>query len=185
MVALIYGGSGSGKSAYAEEYIGQIAGGAKKYYLATMQVYGEEGERKVARHKELRNGKGFITIEQARNVSEAADKMDVPCAVLLECMSNLTANEMFVGTTCIPWEVVSEKILQDVKKLQSRVDALVIVMGNVFEDGSVYDSGTMEYLRAMGQIHRSLAELADEVIEVVVGIPIPIKKKQRENLCRS
>ncbi len=46
MMVLIIGGSGSGKSAYAEEYIGRIAGKGNKYYLATMQVFDEEGKKK-------------------------------------------------------------------------------------------------------------------------------------------
>ena len=45
MMVLIIGGSGSGKSAYAEEYIGRIAGKGNKYYLATMQVFDEERKR--------------------------------------------------------------------------------------------------------------------------------------------
>ena len=49
MMVLIIGGSGSGKSAYAEEYIGRIAGKGNKYYLATMQVFDEEGKKKAMR----------------------------------------------------------------------------------------------------------------------------------------
>ena len=63
MMVLIIGGSGSGKSAYAEEYIGRIAGKGNKYYLATMQVFDEEGKKKVSRHQRLRKNKGFLTIE--------------------------------------------------------------------------------------------------------------------------
>ncbi len=33
----------------------------------------------------------------------------------------------------------------------------------------------MEYLRAIGSINEKLADMADEVIEVVVGIPLVIK----------
>ena len=57
MMVLIIGGSGSGKSAYAEEYIGRIAGKGNKYYLATMQFFDEEGKKKVARHQRLRKNK--------------------------------------------------------------------------------------------------------------------------------
>lgn len=49
MMVLIIGGSGSGKSAYAEEYIGRIAGKGNKYYLATMQFFDEEGKKKVCK----------------------------------------------------------------------------------------------------------------------------------------
>ena len=51
MITLIIGGSGSGKSAYAEDYVLAAAADLPKYYIATMQVYDAEGERKVERHR--------------------------------------------------------------------------------------------------------------------------------------
>ena len=62
---LITGGSGSGKSAYGEKRILE-AGEMTRYYIATMEVFGEEGRKKVERHKMLRQGKGFITIESPK-----------------------------------------------------------------------------------------------------------------------
>ena len=58
MITLIMGGSGSGKSAYAEDYALAQAGESSKYYIATMQIYDAEGQRKVERHRKLRAGKG-------------------------------------------------------------------------------------------------------------------------------
>ena len=116
MMVLVVGGSGSGKSSYAEKVTVSLAQEsvkeitksentslsdfklniAKKYYLATMQVFDDEGRKKVDRHRKLRNGKGFFTIEQPVRISSALEKMeDGDRAVLLECISNLTANEMF------------------------------------------------------------------------------------------
>ena len=97
MMVLIIGGSGSGKSAYAEEYIGRIAGKGNKYYLATMQVFDEEGKKKVARHQRLRKNKGFLTIEQPIEIEKTLPKIKAGSSVLLECISNLTANEMFLN----------------------------------------------------------------------------------------
>ena len=62
MVRFVYGGSGSGKSAFAEQLV-VSCGAERKYYVATMKVYGDEGRRKVARHQKLRENKGFVTIE--------------------------------------------------------------------------------------------------------------------------
>ena len=50
MITLITGGSGSGKSAYAEKYICRVSnenGYKEKYYIATMQVFDDEGQRKT------------------------------------------------------------------------------------------------------------------------------------------
>ena len=177
-MTFIIGGSGSGKSAYAEDYMVSISEDRKKYYIATMQIYDEEGKRKVERHRMLRGGKGFSTIEQPIDIGKAAEKMeDGERTALLECISNLTANEMFLGEIPGTEEVITEKIVGEIAVLNRELTHLVIVSNNVFEDGNVYDKTTMAYIRAMGRINQKLAEMADEVVEVVVGIPIVIKDK--------
>ncbi|MDE7272450.1 MAG: bifunctional adenosylcobinamide kinase/adenosylcobinamide-phosphate guanylyltransferase, partial [Lachnospiraceae bacterium] len=69
MMTLIIGGSGSGKSSYAERCAVSLSqmeeeqkAECRKYYLATMQVFDgdAEGRRKVDRHRQLRWNKGFI-----------------------------------------------------------------------------------------------------------------------------
>ena len=178
MMTLIIGGSGSGKSAYAEDYMVSISEDRKKYYIATMQIYEEEGKRKVERHRMLRGGKGFSTIEQPVDIGKAAEKMEAEDrTALLECVSNLTANEMFSGEVPGTEEAITEKIVGGIAVLNRELTHLVIVSNNVFEDGNVYDKTTMAYIRAMGRINQKLAEMADEVVEVVVGIPIVIKNK--------
>ena len=193
MITLVTGGSGSGKSAYAESLLYSCEG--IRYYIATMQIYDAEGEKKVERHRKLRAGKGFLTIESPMNVG----KIQFVCAgeaeqaqyrqeaerkgqcssekksALLECMSNLTANEMFTKDGMKSEEEVVEKIVSEIQTLSQKLDNLVIVTNNVFEDGVIYDAGTMEYLRALGRINAALARLADRVAEVVVGIPVELK----------
>lgn len=178
MMTLIIGGSGSGKSAYAEDYTISLSEDRKKYYIATMQIFDEEGKRKVERHRMLRGGKGFSTIEQPIDIGKAAEKMeDGERTALLECISNLTANEMFLEEVPGTEEVITEKIVGEIAVLNRELTHLVIVSNNVFEDGNVYDKTTMAYIRAMGRINQKLAEMADEVVEVVVGISIVIKDK--------
>lgn len=179
MMVLIIGGSGSGKSAYAEEYIGILSGECNKYYLATMQVFDEEGKKKVARHQKLRKNKGFLTIEQPIEIEKALPKIEAGSSVLLECISNLTANEMFLNENPEKkprsYKEVANSVVGGIRSLKQKADHLVIVTNNVFEDGIAYAEDTMEYLRAIGSINEKLADMADEVIEVVVGIPLVIK----------
>ncbi len=208
MITLITGGSGSGKSAYAEKYICHASnekGFKEKYYIATMQVFDDEGQRKIDRHRRLRAGKGFITIEQPRDIQDAVSKLQSEnClktgrSALLECMSNLVANEMFppvdasdikeAGVKKEPLDepenmrdydntlisLVSKKVLKDVSILSENVAELVIVTNNVFEDGVCYDESTMNYIKAMGIVNRGLAAMAESVVEVVAGIPVAVK----------
>ena len=74
MIYLVTGGSGSGKSAYAESLLSGFENIRSRYYIATMQVYGEEGKKRVERHRRLRAGKGFITSEQTVQIEQALKK---------------------------------------------------------------------------------------------------------------
>lgn len=179
MMILVVGGSGCGKSAYAEKRIMELtAGNEARYYLATMQVYGEEGRRKVQRHVELRRNKGMITIEQTRDISKAFPKMqDGTKTALLEDLGNLVANEMFAEDgTITPWETAAEKIGAELRQMNSKLDHFVIVSNNVFEDGIEYEEGTRDYLFALGKVNAELAKDATEVVEVVAGIPLKVKR---------
>lgn len=178
MLTLIMGGSGSGKSAYAEDCMTALGDSCVKYYLATMQVFDEEGRVKIARHQSLRSGKGFLTIEQPVSIQKAAEKMQPSCgkrAALLECMSNLVANEMFGAQVPHSYKDVTETVLEGIRQLQEEVTELVIVTNNVFEDGIRYDDTTLQYMQALGMVNIGLTAIADKVVEVVVGIPVVIK----------
>ena len=177
MMILVVGGSGSGKSSYAEKTAVSLAqSGMKKYYLATMQVFDDEGRKKVDRHRNLRNGKGFFTIEQPTRISGALEKMeDGDRAVLLECISNLTANEMFSEEQAVTEMQVTDNVIRDIKMLKDQTNHLVVVSNNVFEDGITYDETTTKYIQAMGKINQKLAALADRIVEVVAGIPVIFK----------
>ncbi|MCM1145702.1 MAG: bifunctional adenosylcobinamide kinase/adenosylcobinamide-phosphate guanylyltransferase [Clostridium sp.] len=175
MMILIVGGSGSGKSAYAEKTAGEFPG--KKYYLATMQILDEESRRKADRHRELRKDKDFITIEQPVEIQKALAQMAAgEKTVLLECMSNLTANEMFSGEEPRTKEQVVESVIAGIKILQKEITHLVIVSNNVFEDGIIYEETTMEYIEAMGAVNEKIAAMAEQVVEVTTGIPIMLKR---------
>lgn len=176
MLTLIIGGSGSGKSAYAENYAQRAANGRKKYYLATMQSFDKESLQKIERHRMLRQGKQFETIEQPYAIAESLMQIDHnDSVVLLECMTNLVANELFRFDPPLPTNQIVDQIIKDITALCGAVSHVIIVTGNVFEDGVSYDDMTMEYCKALGQVNQSLAAQADHVIEVVVGIPVAVK----------
>lgn len=180
MMSLVIGGSGSGKSAYAEQRITLLSKRYQKYYLATMQLLDCESERKVQRHQKQRSKNNFVTIEQATQIQNALPKMAAgKKTALLECISNLTANEMFIQTEVKQKEQVVNEVIKGVELLKQELQHLVVVSNNVFEDGVVYDETCMEYIRAMGEINTRLAAMAEEVVEVVAGIPILIKQEDQ------
>lgn len=179
MMTVIMGGSGSGKSAYAEALACAETAVEKRYYVATMQVYDAEGAARVEKHRDMRAGKGFLTIEQPYDIGDICSKIEPKeSLVLLECMSNLVANEMFRGKKPKAGAEVVSDILAQLTMLCGCVSHLIIVTNNVFEDGTLYDSETMNYIEALGRMNEKLAELADEVIEVVYTIPLTLQRRE-------
>ena len=94
---VVTGGSGSGKSAYAEKQILQF-GEMPRYYIATMENRDAESQKRVDRHRAMRADKKFVTVECPYDLQEI--QLEKTGAVLLECMSNLVANELFIDFNC-------------------------------------------------------------------------------------
>lgn len=203
MLHIVYGGSASGKSSYAESFAMSLQGDGRLLYIATMYPYkwnttelDPETMQRIERHRAMRADKGFDTVECYRHVEHiVAKRQDV---LLLECMSNLLANEMYLeqdsddgGLAETMSEVekagvgmsetlspVSKKIVQALVNLSTRVQELVIVTNDVFSDGGslTYDESTREYVKNLAEINCALARVAETVTEVVCGIPVIVKK---------
>lgn len=170
MMILLTGGSACGKSSYGEKLA--VSGPKPLYYIAAMQPYDNECLRKIARHRELRKGKGFETIERYTGV----DTLELPQkggTALLECLCNLTANEMYIQPDR-PVDPV-EQVVAGVKNLMEQTDTLIVITNDVGSDNETYSEETRAYIRALGRINARVAAMADEVYELVAGIPLCLK----------
>lgn len=182
MVIFITGGSGSGKSEYAEQRAVERkeqrsdTQTAELIYVATMEAQDAESRNRIERHRKMRAEKKFTTRECYTHLEEL--KVGKQEVVLLECLSNLTANEMFSSKG--RKDSVVSAIKQGLCHVMEQSRDLIVVGNNVFEDGVQYDETTKQYLRQMAELHHFLAELADEVIEVVCGIPVFWKGEKHE-----
>ncbi len=175
MFVLITGGCKNGKSRVAEKIL--TAYDVPRFYIATMEPFGSEAAEAIARHRKIREGKNFTTIEKYTDISEI--KLPQGSGALLECMCNLCANEMFSAKEQSP----AEKILGDTKIFIKNVEIFVAVTNQIGSDGVKYSPETMEYIKQIGALNNGLAELADVVIEAVFGIPVLLKGDLPECLC--
>lgn len=168
MMTVVIGGSKCGKSSYAEKILDSFSD--RKLYIATMIPYGDEAHTAIERHRKMRKNKGFETVEKYTDI----DELYLPknYAVLLECMGNLCANEMFKDEEITD---PTAKIMRGIERLKSQAHHLVIVTNNVSCDGIAYPKETMGYIRIMAEINRRMAEISDNVIEFVYGIPVLLK----------
>ena len=168
MTTLITGGSKCGKSRLAESLLDNCTG--RKIYIATMKPFGEEAFAAIDRHRKMRAGKGFETIEKYTGLHEIV--LPEKCHILLECIGNLCANEMFDN------EVISdptERIIAGIRHLRKYAETLFIITNNVGSDGIDYGAGTNKYIETMGRINTLIAEMSDNVAECVYGIPVVLK----------
>ncbi|MFG6384806.1 MAG: bifunctional adenosylcobinamide kinase/adenosylcobinamide-phosphate guanylyltransferase [Lachnospiraceae bacterium] len=170
MIIFITGGSGSGKSEYAENLAVNLSQQEKGnlVYVATMEPLDEESKRRVQRHQKMRAGKNFETRECYTHLEKLVVKKNE--ILLLECLSNLTANEMF--SEAGRKNEIAEVIQRGICNLAKYCQHFILVGNNVFEDGITYDKMTANYLKQMAVLHRFLGTKADKVIEIIYGIPV-------------
>ena len=166
MLTLIIGGAASGKSEFAEQLAQRLPG--RRVYAATMEPCGQESLDRIQKHRCQREGKGFLTLERYRDLGG----LEVPAGanVLLECMGNLLANELYS-----PQGGGRAAVLGGVERLYERCAHLTIVTNEVFSGGADYEGDTLRYLRELGTVNRVLAAQADRVVEVVCGCPNVLK----------
>ncbi len=168
MTVLIIGTPDSGKSEKAEALAMELGAGSpimdgasiqKKYYIATMIPYGEEGANRVEKHRKLREGKGFVTIEKPTKVHELIDEIsdlqDSTC--LLECMSNLIGNEMHSTMRS------ATEITNSVMMLAEATSNLVIVTNKFPLEDASYDEDTQKYVKLVNCVNEELSSKVDKV----------------------
>ena len=166
MMTLIVGVPDSGKSELAEEKVLEMSQEGKRIYIATMIPFGEEGRQRVIKHKKLREGKGFFTIEAPVSVSESVK--DVPgigdATCLLECVSNLVGNVMHDGKP-----KGKERVVSDIRELCGLCKNLVVVTNSFPRDDASYDDDTIRYVELMDQVNEELMGISDRVYEYREG----------------
>ena len=169
MNILLTGGSACGKSTFAESLCEKQT--KPLYYIATMRPYDDECLAKIAKHQKQRAAKGFWTIEQYTGM----DKLRLPKrgTALLECVCNLTANEMFDDAGSI--REAFEPVLLGIEALAGQCEHLVVVTNDVGSDCRVLDDGTERYNETLGRLNTALAQRFDCVCELVCGIPLVLK----------
>ena len=168
MLTLVIGGSGSGKSVYAERLAASFPG--KKVYLATMEPFDDECRARIRRHRDQRKTISFETVECYTNLAGA----DIPAGacVLLEDLSNLLANEMFS-----PEGGGIGQVRRGLAAVEAACGHLIVVTNEVFSGGDRYEGETVQFMKNLAVLNRELAARAQSAVEVVSTIPVELQKE--------
>jgi adenosylcobinamide kinase/adenosylcobinamide-phosphate guanylyltransferase len=164
-ITLVLGGARSGKSRYAESLIAALP--PPWTYVATAEAGDAEMAERIATHR-ARRGPNWRTIEVTHNLDHvlAACRSD---PVLVDCLTLWLSNLMLADGA------VEEEMMR-VEKALLLATAPKVVVSNEVGSGIVpeYPLGR-RFRDAQGIFNQRIAALADRVVLVVAGLPMPLK----------
>lgn len=157
MLTLVLGGARSGKSEVAEQILARH--GDRRIYLATGIATDPDMAARIRRHRD-RRGDAWTTVEPGADEAAVLEALRSTAApLLLESLGTWLA-----GT---PSMSIDTGALLDV--LRSRVAPTVVVSEEVGLGVHPPSESGRRFRDALGDLNRSVADVADEVILVVAG----------------
>jgi len=165
MRIFISGGCKNGKSTYAQRLAKHQTGlHLPLYYVATMKAVDDEDVERIARHQGERDGWGFTTIEQPKNIEGILASCNPNGSFLLDSLTALLANEMFSPKGDFD-KTACERIATGLVRVLSDVNNIVIVSDYIYSDAFLYDTITKSYRKSLATLDRLAAKHCDVVLE--------------------
>ena len=187
MGRIIYftGGSRSGKSRHAEQYIID-----KNYrdriYLATAIIFDDEMRARVAKHREQR-GEDWTTVEGYKNTVELVKPhMKQGGVILLDCLTNMVTNLMIMEKE-YDWDHIPDEELTSIENnIKKEVEELleyikssdqdIVIVSNEIGMGIVPDYALGRHFRDIcGRMNQLVAGYSREAYFVVSGMMMKLK----------
>ncbi|MBQ7501102.1 bifunctional adenosylcobinamide kinase/adenosylcobinamide-phosphate guanylyltransferase [bacterium] len=187
MITLILGGARSGKSSYAEEMALKFGSSPdERCYLAAGVSCDKEMEKRIALHRQRREGK-FYTAEEPYDLAKALLQLDSKTkVVLIDCLTTWLGNlsyrasqhgqdEAEVYRRCgDSLEVFPE--MSSLCRALPEIQAEVILISNELGLGLVpADPSSRLFRDRHGRMNQRMAALADRVIFIAAGLPMQLK----------
>jgi adenosylcobinamide kinase / adenosylcobinamide-phosphate guanylyltransferase len=170
-ITLVLGGAQSGKSHYAQQLASHFE---RVTFIATARRTDAEMRKKIARHRRERPV-AWKTIEADLQLEKAiylaSRESDV---VLIDCLTVYMANVMRAGKKS---KINPREHMQAVCGAIRASKADIIVVSNEVGSGVVppYQSGRI-YRDLLGQMNQEIAQVADDVVLMIAGVPLTLKE---------
>lgn len=170
-ITFILGGARSGKSHHAA-LLAAKANRKSVVYIATGEAKDTEMKSRIAHHKRSRPVH-WKTFEEPLRISRLIDTIGNPgSAIVLDCLTLLVTNLMLRKLTQAAIEGEARLI---VEKLRARKGRSFIVSNEVGLGIVPANRLARAFRDIAGSVNKIVAELSDEVIFMVSGIPMKIK----------
>lgn len=172
-IILITGGARSGKSAYAEKRAAALD--VRRLYIATAEAGDDEMAQRIAAHQK-RRGNVWTTVEEpvqlAETLLEWRGRTDY---ALVDCLTLWISNLLVAGE---PSRV--EEHVEALAQTLPQLDFSIVLVTNEVGSGIVPENPLARRFRDLaGRANQRIAALATEVVLMVAGIPMIVKKDNR------
>ncbi len=165
-LTLVLGGTASGKSVWAENYV--LSFNKRPTYIATAQAYDDEMRGKVILHQKRRSNQ-WHTLEEPVALVELLATLDKSEIILIDCatmwLSNILLRDYEVTVAC-----------NDLCEYLPKINVRVVIVTN--EVGhSVIPSTKLgrKFQNYQGLLNQKLASIADRVVLISAGLPVLLK----------
>ena len=169
-IILITGGARSGKSSYAEQRAKEL--GPRRLYAATAEANDLEMAQRIAEHRKRRGG-DWIALEEPLELPAALIKQcgAIDCAVI-DCVTIWLSNLLLHRDAPFAQSKIGELIA-----VLSQLNFHALLVTNEVGSSIVPDNALARTFRDLaGWANQRLAAAASEVVLMVAGVPVIIKK---------
>jgi adenosylcobinamide kinase/adenosylcobinamide-phosphate guanylyltransferase len=172
-LTLITGPVRSGKTRLAVQWA--LTFSTPRAYIATAQSLDSEMSERIRRHQEER-GSSFQTFEEPLALSSQLEKVKEKFSiVVVDCLTLWINNLLGVMGED---EQGIRKRLDEFLAVLKRIETPVILIGNEVGWGIVPENPLARTFRDLsGRLHQEIAQIADQVILMVAGLPLIVKGK--------
>ena len=181
-IILCTGGARSGKSEFAERLVLSLPG--QKGYVATGQIFDDEMEDRVRKHK-ARRGNIWHNFEIPYDITASWSKILDSCdVILIDCLTMYATNNMIKKEPQNQAECneLADSLVAEYKELieaTHKADKTVVFVTNELGLGIVPENRMARFFRDIaGLLNQTVAQAADEVYLTISGITTELKAKE-------
>ncbi|MDH6357377.1 bifunctional adenosylcobinamide kinase/adenosylcobinamide-phosphate guanylyltransferase [Parabacteroides sp. PF5-9] len=167
-IILITGGQRSGKSRYAQQLALSLSD--RPVYLATSRVWDEEFKQRVIRHQKDRSSE-WINIEEEKYPSHHNLRNKT---VVVDCVTLWATNFFFDNQSDV--ELSLSQLKDEFNKLTEIEATLIFITNEIGMGGTSPDELQRKFTDLQGWFNQYIASCANEVILMVSGLPLTVKK---------